>query len=53
MSILDKIFERRKRITDLSVAELRVEEKRLEIRENQHIAKIDGLDKQREQAFNQ
>lgn len=53
MSILEKIFKRRKRLTDLSLEELRVEEKRLEIRENQHINQMDKLEKQREEAFNQ
>jgi hypothetical protein len=53
MSILDKIFRRRKRLTDLSLEELRVEEKRLEIRENQHINQVDKFEKQREEIFNQ
>ena len=53
MSIIDKIFRRRKRLTDLSLEELRVEEKRLEIRENQHINQVDKLEKQREEIFNQ
>jgi len=53
MSILDKIFRRRKRLTDLSLEELRVEEKRLEIRENQHINQVDKYEKQREEIFNQ
>ncbi len=53
MSILEKIFRRRKRLTDLSLEELRVEEKRLEIRENQHINQVDKLEKQREDVFNQ
>lgn len=53
MSILEKIFKRRKRLMDLSLEELRVEEKRLEIRENQHINQMDKLEKQREDAFNQ
>ena len=53
MSIIDKIFRRRKRLADLSLEELRVEEKRLEIRENQHINQVDKLEKQREDVFNQ
>lgn len=53
MSILEKIFRRRKRLTDLSLEELRVEEKRLEIRENQHINQVDKFEKQREEIFNQ
>ncbi|HZN61127.1 MAG TPA: hypothetical protein VFC90_01855, partial [Planctomycetota bacterium] len=53
MSIIDKIFRRRKRLVDLSLEELRVEEKRLEIRENQHINQVDKLEKQREEIFNQ
>ena len=52
MSILD-IFRRKKKITDIPLEELRVEEKRLEIRENQHINKLEQLDKQREEIFNQ
>ena len=53
MEILDKIFKRRKGIGDLSLEELRVEEKRLEIRENQYLNQVDKLDKQREEVFNQ
>jgi hypothetical protein len=53
MSILDKIFKRRRGLTDLSLEELRVEEKRLEIRENQYLNQVDKLDKQREEVFNQ
>jgi len=53
MSILDKIFRRRKRLMDLSLEELRIEEKRMEIRENQHINQVDKYEKQREDIFNQ
>ncbi len=53
MSILDKIFKKRRGLTDLSLEELRVEEKRLEIRENQYLNQVDKLDKQREEVFNQ
>ena len=53
MSILDKIFKRRRGLTELSPEELRVEEKRLEIRENQYLNQVDKLDKQREDVFNQ
>ena len=53
MSIISKVFERRKRLTDLSLEEVRVEEKRLEIRENQHLNQIDKFDKQREEVFHQ
>lgn len=53
MSILDRIFRRKKKLTDLSLEEIRVEEKRLEIRENQHIHKLEQMDKQREEIFNQ
>src|SRR5258706_6171259 len=50
MLILDKIFKRRKGLT---LEELRIEEKRLEIRENQHINQVDKYDKMREDIFNQ
>lgn len=53
MSILDKIFRRRKRLTDLGLEEIRVEEKRLEIRENQHINQVEKYDKMREEIFHQ
>ncbi len=53
MSILEKIFKRRKTISSMSLEELRIEEKRLEIRENQHINQIDKYDKMRENVFNQ
>lgn len=53
MSILDKIFRRRKKLTDMPVEEVRVEEKRLEIRENQYIAQIEKFDKMREQVFHE
>ena len=53
MSILGKIFKRRRGLTDLSLEEVRVEEKRLEIRENQHLHQIDKYDKLREDIFHQ
>ena len=53
MSILGKIFKGKKTLGSASLEELRVEEKRLEIRENQHLNKIDKLDKQREEVFHQ
>jgi hypothetical protein len=53
MSILGKIFKRRRGLTDLSLEEIRVEEKRLEIRENQHLHQIDKYDKLREDVFHQ
>ena len=53
MSILEKIFKRRKTIGTMSLEELRIEEKRLEIRENQHINQIDKYDKLRENVFHQ
>lgn len=54
MSILGKIFTKGKKgLTDLGLEEIRVEEKRLEIRENQHLRQIDKYDKLREEVFNQ
>lgn len=53
MSIFEKIFGRKKGLSGLSVEELRVEEKRLEIRENQHINQVDKYEKMRENVFNQ
>jgi len=54
MSILAKIFKGGRRgLTDLSLEEVRVEEKRLEIRENQHLNQIDKFDKLREEVFHQ
>jgi hypothetical protein len=53
MSILEKIFRKRRGIGQMSLEELRIEEKRLEIRENQHINQIDKYDKMRENVFNQ
>lgn len=53
MSILEKIFSRRRGVSSLSVEQLRVEEKRLEIRENQQINQIDKYEKLREGLFNQ
>ena len=53
MSILGKIFKKRRGLTDLSLEEIRVEEKRLEIRENQHLHQIEKYDKMREDVFHQ
>ena len=53
MSILEKIFSRRKGLSAMSVEELRIEEKRLEIRENQNINQLDKYEKLRENVFNQ
>ena len=54
MSILGTIFKAgRKGLTDLSLEEVRVEEKRLEIRENQHLHQIEKYDKLREEVFHQ
>lgn len=51
MSIFNKIFRRKKKITDFSVQELLREEKRLEIRENQMLSKVDQHEKEREKIF--
>jgi hypothetical protein len=54
MSILGKIFTKGKKgLNDLGLEEIRVEEKRLEIRENQHLRQIDKYDKLREEVFHQ
>jgi len=54
MSILGNIFTKGKKgLTDLGLEEIRVEEKRLEIRENQHLRQIDKYDKLREEVFHQ
>jgi hypothetical protein len=54
MSILGKIFTKGKKgLTSLGLEEIRVEEKRLEIRENQHLHQIEKYDKLREDVFNQ
>ena len=53
MSILAKIFKGPKGLGRLSLEDVRVEEKRLEIRENQHLRQIEKYDKQREDVFNQ
>jgi hypothetical protein len=53
MSILGKIFKGRRGLTDLSLEQVRVEEKRLEIRENQHLHQIEKFDKLREEVFHQ
>lgn len=54
MSILGKIFRgARKGLGELGLEEVRVEEKRLEIRENQHLHQIEKYDKLREEVFHQ
>jgi hypothetical protein len=54
MSILGKIFSGGKKgLAGLSLEEIRHEEKRLEIRENQHLHQIEKFDKLREDVFNQ
>ena len=54
MSILGQIFTKGKKgLTDFGLEEIRVEEKRLEIRENQHLRQIDKFDKLREDVFHQ
>jgi len=54
MSILGKIFTGGKKgLAGLSLEEIRHEEKRLEIRENQHLHQIEKYDKLREDVFNQ
>ena len=53
MSIMGRLLRRKKKLTDFTVDELRVEEKRLEIRENQHINQIEKYDKIREDIFHQ
>ncbi len=53
MSILGKFFKRKKGLMGLSLEEIRVEEKRLEIRENQHLSQIEKQDKIREDVFQQ
>ena len=54
MSILGKIFTKGKKgLTDFGLEEIRVEEKRLEIRENQHLRQIEKYDKLREEVFHQ
>jgi hypothetical protein len=53
MSILGKLFKSRRSLLDASLEEIRIEEKRLEIRENQHLKQIEKHDKIREEVFNQ
>jgi len=53
MSILTKIFTGRKGLGGMSLEAIRVEEKRLEIRENQHLHQIEKYDKLREEVFHQ
>src|SRR5262245_30095107 len=54
MSILGQIFTKGKKgLNGLGLEEIRVEEKRLEIRENQHLRQIEKYDKLREEVFHQ
>jgi hypothetical protein len=53
MSIMSRLLRRKKKLTDFTVDEIRVEEKRLEIRENQHINQIEKYDTIREDIFHQ
>ena len=53
MSILSKIFTGKKGLGQTSLEQIRVEEKRLEIRENQHLNQIEKHDKIREEVFHQ
>jgi hypothetical protein len=53
MSILGKLFRSRRSLLDASLEEIRIEEKRLEIRENQHLKQIERHDRTREEVFNQ
>jgi len=54
MSILGQIFTKSKKgLTDFGLEDIRVEEKRLEIRENQHLRQIEKYDKLREEVFHQ
>lgn len=54
MAIFDRFFKSKtKKLSKIKVEELRFEEKRLQIRENQCIAELDKFDKQREELFNQ
>ena len=54
MSILGQIFTKGKKgLTGLGLEEIRVEEKRLEIRENQHLRQIEKYDKLPEEVFHQ
>jgi hypothetical protein len=47
------LFKRQKRLSKLTIKDIRYEEKRLEIRENQLTAKLDKVDKEREEIFHQ
>ncbi|NUN49162.1 MAG: hypothetical protein HUU15_10080 [Candidatus Brocadiae bacterium] len=51
--VFDWLFKRRRRLTDFKPEELRREEKRLEIRENQLVAQQEKLDREKEGIFQQ
>jgi hypothetical protein len=51
--LFDWLFKRRRRLTDFKPEELRREEKRLEIRENQLVAQQEKLDREKEDLFQQ
>lgn len=53
IEFFQKLFRRKKKLSRVTPAEIRVEEKRLEIRENQSIAELDKIDKEREEIFHQ
>lgn len=48
MSIIEKLFRRRK---NLSLDEVRIEEKRLELKENQIVKKLESLDRDKGEIF--
>jgi hypothetical protein len=48
MSIVEKLFKRKK---NLSLDEVRIEEKRMELKESQIVKKLEGLDRQKEEIF--
>jgi hypothetical protein len=51
--VFDWLFRRRRKLTDFKPEELRREEKRLEIRENQLVSQQEKLDHEKEDIFNQ
>lgn len=48
MSIIEKLFRRKK---ELSLDEVRIEEKRMELKENQIVKKLETLDRDKEETF--
>lgn len=53
MSIFTRWFGGGRKAPRVTLAELRVEEKRLEIRENQALARLEKIDREREEIFHQ